>query len=189
MGWVQFSHLREKTQSCPRSFWSLWIWSSEALGDFFGLSYLLWSTSGTSNFKNPWLALRATPFFRKFWQNAAPKSYLEFPLSVNVWSCGLRHPSPSSRVTAGTAMLALPLLWENQSSGSCTGLYIRCCLFCCQLYRNPLPKPCNCRMFCYPIPPASYYLLRLSRVTSPGLIVITDKAWGEEFCLSSAGRD
>lgn len=107
-------------------------------------------------------------------------------MSVNEWSCGLRHHSPSSRVTAGTAMLALPLLWGNQSSGSCTGLYIRWCLFCCQLYRNPLPKACNCRMFCYPIPAASYYLLRLSRVTSPGLIVITDKAWGQEFCLSSA---
>lgn len=102
-------------------------------------------------------------------------------MSVKEWH------SPCSRVTAGTAMLALPLLGDNQSSGSCTGLSISWCLFCCQLYRNPLPKPCNCRMFCYPIPAASYYLLRLSRVTSPGLIVITDKAWGQELCLSSAG--
>lgn len=94
------------------------------------------------------------------------------------------HPA---RVRAARAVLSLPLIWENcslQELGT-----VLCCRYCfCQPYSALLPKACNCRMFCCAFPPATYYLRRSSRVTSRGLIVITEKAWGEEFCLYFASR-
>lgn len=54
---VQFSH--------PRSFWRLWVGALKHWVNFL-VSYLLWSTSGTANFKNPQLALKQCPFPESF---------------------------------------------------------------------------------------------------------------------------
>lgn len=159
MGCAQFSLILERKLSPvqfshPGSFWSLWAWSSEALGEFSGLFYLLWTTSGTSNFKKSMVSSKSNPLFQKVLTEHSTKvltGVFSVSKCVKLWPQASQpiQQGHSRDSSAGTA-----LLWENQSSGSCTGLYIRCCLFCCQLYRNPLPKPCNCRMFCYPIPPA-----------------------------------